>query len=117
MVKKEVDHFPCIGEDREDLESWGGAGVFPNGVEAGEETAAAEGLTAEAGGKFPLLGTVGEAGAGRLRFSVDELGDVLEGSDKLVNAISLCQEDHQLVQCVIGQVELGIKVCKFVSAC
>lgn len=81
MVKEEVDHLPCVGKDREKPESWRGSRVSPEGVETGEKPTCPEGFPAEAGGHFPLLGSVRKSGLSRFGVPVEELGEVLEGLD------------------------------------
>ena len=90
MVEEEVDHFSGVSEDSEEPKTGGGAGVAAEGVEAGEEAAAAERFSAKARGDLPLLGSVGGVGMSGFGVPVDELGDVLEGLDELVDSVSLC---------------------------
>lgn len=87
MVEEEVHHFTCVGEDSEELQRRGLAGVPPQGIEASKGPACAEGFPAEAGSDFPLLGPGGSIRVGVFGMPVGEFGDILEGLHKLVYAI------------------------------
>lgn len=88
MVKEEVDHFTCIRENGEKPERWGRARAASEGVEAGQEAAGSEGFPADAGSKFPVLGSGCLVWMRGFKVPVNQLGDILEGLDELVYAIS-----------------------------
>lgn len=77
-------------------------GASAESVEACEEAAGAESLSAQAGRELPLFETVGKGRVGGLCVEMDEFGDVLEGLDQFVDAISLGEEDDELVDSVGG---------------
>lgn len=106
MVEEEVNHFACIRKHRKESQEGGRPWAAPERVEAGEESASSEGLAAEPGSHLPLLGPAGCVGVLCFRSPVGELGDVLEGLDELVDAISLGEEDDELVDSVVAHGEV-----------
>lgn len=90
MVKKEVDHFPCISKNSKEPKGGRGARASSQCIESCEKPAGSKSLPAKARGNFPLLGSLSNFWVFSLNMPVDKLRDILEGLNKLVNAISLC---------------------------